>query len=68
MYGLNFEVVASTDLDDLKQYTNNFNYKAIFRNDASVRMLDDLQQKFKNIHYYYIALSHLEKIQIDLTI
>ena len=60
MYGLNFEVVASTDLDDLKQYTNNFNYKAIYRNDASVRMLDELQQRFKNTKDYSLLLYSFE--------
>ena len=59
-YGLNFEVVASTDLDDLKQYTNNFTYKAIYRNDETVRMLDELQRKFNNTKDYSLLLYNYE--------
>lgn len=59
-YGLNFDVVASTDLDDLKQYTNNFNYRSIYRNDKEVRMLSDLQKRFSNTKDYAVLLYNYE--------
>lgn len=56
LYGINFDTVISTDLEDLKQYTQNFNYRALYRNDDDVRMLSELQKKFSNTKDYSLLL------------
>ena len=66
-YGLNFDVVASTDLEDLKQYTQNFSYRAIYRNDSSVRMFEDLKQRFSNTSDYAVLLYNYEPPALNRT-